>query len=385
MRERRSMSLISYLATPDQGRRHAVKLASLLDYAEVVALQRRGDHLGWLGVRRDHMVPDPVVSATCWKKGQPIFLPAMLTEDIARWQPSIKQSRRLLAAAQHQQDLDALLTQAPYRAALENRFEMLALSIDESEAQDISTLEFDAVRNGEVVAENLWMKTSWLSFEENDRSVRFRFSFGWAGYEDVAEDFQRECLSGALCEAIFPESAIVTGHADLNQLLQTILHVPEVFFVERIVYFNAPQGGALLHQDIERGHRGVVYVQLSGRTIWLSLSTDALLGAISTCARQYLRATSVSPAQVMAWLTQPDRPPWLDTLLNRDPSFVAYLLKEGHGYVLNPGDILLLPQESIDCCAWHSVFCLGQTTGEGLSFALRGPAMTAANAETPSC
>lgn len=378
------MSLISYLATPEQGRGHALKLASLLDYAEVVALQRRGDHLGWLGVRRQQTTPDASVVAARWAEGQPSFLPGLVTGDVAKWQRAIKQSRRLLTAAQNQQDLDALLTHPPYAAALEDRFEMLALSVDESETQDISTLEFDAVRDGIVIAENLWMKTSWLSFEENDRSVRFRFSFGWAGHEDVAADFERERLGGALCEAIFPESAIVTGHAGLNQILQTILHVPEIFFVERIVYFNAPQGGALLHQDIERGHRGVVYAQLSGRTIWLSLSTETLLDAILTCARQHLRAAALSRGQITEWLKQSDRPPWLDKLLNRDAAFVAYLLKEGHGYVLDPGDILLLPQESIDCCAWHSVFCLGQTTGEGLSFALRGPAISSAGAEFPS-
>jgi hypothetical protein len=32
---------------------------------------------------------------------------------------------------------------------------------------------------------------------------------------------------------------------------------------------------------------------------------------------------------------------------------------------------MLLPQESMKNCAWHSVFCLGEDAGQALSFAIK--------------
>jgi len=33
--------------------------------------------------------------------------------------------------------------------------------------------------------------------------------------------------------------------------------------------------------------------------------------------------------------------------------------------------VILLPQASMDDCAWHSVFCVGDEAGEALSFAIK--------------
>jgi hypothetical protein len=33
--------------------------------------------------------------------------------------------------------------------------------------------------------------------------------------------------------------------------------------------------------------------------------------------------------------------------------------------------VLLLPQANLDTCVWHSVLCLGDESGEALSFALK--------------
>ena len=59
-----------------------------------------------------------------------------------------------------------------------------------------------------------------------------------------------------------------------------MLQAEDLVYVERIVYFNAPEGGAQFHHDVERGHLGVVFAQLSGRTAWLTLSTEQLLDAM---------------------------------------------------------------------------------------------------------
>lgn len=366
------MSSISYLATAAQGRRHALRLAAALGLPEVVALHRRGHHLGWLGVH-PHVTPlDLETLSIRWRHGQPIFIPSAVTDHLPRWRSALQQSRRLLTAAQKHHNLDALLSRAPFATALREKFDMLATSFNEQDSQEIATIEFDALQDSKVIAEDLWMKASWLSLDEADLSLRFRFSFGLVHYEDVAADFHRECLAAALCETLFPESALVTAHPKLRHLLQTVSGLNALYFVERIVYFNAPAGGALMHQDVERGHCGVVFVQASGRTVWFTLSTDELVAAIQTCTRQYSAQGSLSAAQILTGLTSEDPPEWLTDLLNNDPGFAAYLIKEGHAYVLNPGDALLLPQESVARCAWHSVFCLGKITGEGLSFALRG-------------
>ena len=50
--------------------------------------------------------------------------------------------------------------------------------MNEGDDQEIETVLFDALDNGEVVAEDLWAKVSWLSFFEEDSSLRVRFSFG---------------------------------------------------------------------------------------------------------------------------------------------------------------------------------------------------------------
>src|SRR6185295_5968956 len=51
---------------------------------------------------------------------------------------------------------------------------------------------------------------------------------------------------------------------------------------QAISYWNAPEGGALFHHDAfhedgrDTGQLGVCYVQLSGATFWLALSTPDL-------------------------------------------------------------------------------------------------------------
>ena len=53
------------------------------------------------------------------------------------------------------------------------------------------------------------------------------------------------------------------------------------------------------------------------------------------------------------------------------PAFIRSLIDRGHGYIINPGDIILLPQHDADHCSWHAVYCLDDSPGEALSFAVR--------------
>ena len=160
----------------------------------------------------------------------------------------------------------------------------------------------------------------------------------------------------------------------LAKELKQLLEVDAIEFVERIIYFNAPDGGAQFHQDVERGHLGVIFAQMSGRTAWLALPKQHLIHEIITFlaradAKQMLvellgkkhltqlfKATN-NPAYLSHWLDQRENDA-LDIFINQTPAFHQQLVDNGYAYVLHPGDVLLLPQQGMDNCAWHSVFVL---------------------------
>jgi hypothetical protein len=259
---------------------------------------------------------------------------------------------------------------------------------DEGDRQEIEKLFFDAEQDGEVIAEDLWCKASWLSYHPDDASLRFRFSYGLEGFEDVASDGRRQELAAALTDAIFPESAVVAECGPLQALLARILGSERVLFGERIVYFNAPDGGAQMHHDVERGHAGVVFAQLSGRTFWLALSKPRLMDEImaflarddadaelalvlpKAADREGLRRLAADRAALSAYMEHFDHE-WTEALVDRLPAFIAHLIARGYAYILQPGDALLLPQRDLDHCVWHSVFCIDDEPGEALSFAVR--------------
>jgi len=199
---------------------------------------------------------------------------------------------------------------------------------------------------------------------------------------------------------VFPESAIITENATLTEQLCRLLEAENIHFVERIVYFNAVNGGAYLHHDRERGHAGVVYAQLTGNTFWLALPRHQLLDEI----RGFINDCN----EMNSWpqnLTQIERQELLDLLcksecreidtlthelesfanssliklINESTSFVHRLVSKGYARSLEPGDVLLLPQETDHNCCWHSVFSVSSEhnnsndhpAGQALSFAIR--------------
>ncbi|HHM05693.1 MAG TPA: hypothetical protein ENJ19_08115 [Gammaproteobacteria bacterium] len=366
--------------------RTAHEAAVLAGDGLALPLVRRGTALAWVQPRHHAALTAPTALRRAWHQAEAIVLPGMAAAAITEHRSSIDSSLRLVEQILEGQPPSALLGQAAYCRRLQRQFDVLGASEDEGDEQEIETLAFDAVAAGEVVGENLWLKVSWLSFEEDDASLRFRFSFGLAGYEDVAADPRRQGCAADLCEAVFPESAVVSANAGLRRFLEKILGLKPPAYVERIVYCNAPNGGAQFHQDVERGHLGVVFAQLHGRTGWLALPKMRLVseirhfvqnadetaweGDLSKAARRLLRQRATNPHGLARWLDEADNDP-LEGLLNRCPGFTRQLLDRGHGYILYPGDLLLLPQHSVAQCTWHSVFCLDDAPGLALSFALR--------------
>lgn len=377
-----------YLLGPSASRDEAEAAARAAGVAEPMWLGRRGYGVGWVGQRSTPGMPSAERIAARWQASQGVVLPGFVKAELAAESDHIHTAHDLMAKALEGREIASLFEAEPYASRLAPRFELLAATVDEGDDQEIETIEFDAVEAGELAAEGLWVKASWLSFDEADLSLRFRFSFGLVGYEDVAADFNRQRYAAQLTEAIFPESALISANRPLHDLLARMLGVDQVAYVERIVYFNAPDGGAQMHQDVERGHAGVVYAQLSGATVWFALAkselideiqrfmarddADVLLAEVLTDGdeRATLRRWCASSGTLQQMLDERDNDP-LEALINRVPEFARQLVEAGHASVLHPGDLMLLPQQSLERCAWHSVYCLGDEPGEALSFAVR--------------
>jgi len=383
---------VIYLASPNIDETSANHLAKQSGASEALAIGRRGYHVGWIAEQTSKL---PVLSTppgdslkAQWQAMGPIVLNQFFKSDIDRFQAQINQAQSLSENILDDIPCDELLSEEPYASRLSPKFELLATSCNEADNQEIETLDFDVMNGDEVVAENLWVKLSWLSFMEEDSSLRFRFSFGMPGYEDVAADYARQCYAAELTEAIFPHSSIISDNKALQSLLCNTLNVKQVDYVERIIYFNAPHGGAQFHQDVERGHSGVVFAQMYGRTAWLALAKQQLIEEIiefittegaeanylatvnDTPAWQILLEMSKDRGKLNTFLDEFDNEP-VESLINRVPEFTNQLINKGFSFILNPGDVILLPQHDKDNCCWHSVFCLDSHPGQALSFAIR--------------
>src|SRR3569623_846907 len=383
-----TLSTVIYIADPETTREEAQRLAARAGCDEAVLLRRRGTALAWVAERQRSEGPTAETLRAEWLASRPVMLADFAPAEVAAAETHVRSSLALTEAVLEGESAAALFERAPYAARLAPRFEMLAPTEGEGAPQEIETFEFAALEEGEPVAETLWVKLSWLSFEEDDASLRFRFSFGLVGYEDVAADRQRQQAAAELTEALFPESAVISANARLQALLAQALATERLAYVERSVYFNAPNGGAQFHQDVERGHLGVVFAQRHGGTGWLSLPKEMLMEEIQgflanagndaalrillpkSAARTRLFALGAARDRLATALDEGDDD-GLETLINRCPAFTRQLIEHGHCYLLQPGDFILLPQHEAARCAWHSVFCLDEFAGEALSFAVR--------------
>lgn len=383
-----SAGQVVYLAEPDCSTERVAEIAAEKGCLAHYEIYRRGVHLGWVGVcdlgGTESQLADDVDQ---WKCGNAVLISTPQFEKLEAIEPDMERTYRLVEGVLDGEPLVQLLDENGYFDRLGTRYAFMGGFTDESDFQGIEQLEFEAVDGERVLGDGIWMKASWLSFEDDDASLRFRFSYGREGLEDVASDFERERLTGELAEIIFPESSLVTKNEALIERLSALSGVKTPAFVERIFYFNAPNGGALFHHDVERGHDGVVYMQLVGSTAWLALAKPLLLDALLEFLQreniESLLSDFVDSAMRDAVLAQrTDRQYWSDRLndredesveilLNHIPAFFAALVDQGYARILQPGDIILLPQATLEDCCWHTVFCLDDYPGEALSFAFR--------------
>jgi len=352
-------------------------------------LLRRDYELGFVRQPQRPPMPDASCVAKHWQADEAVMLPGLL--DLSPWQSDIQQSHQLMEKTLQGGEVSPLLEQPPYNKRLSAHFPLVASSFEEHDEQAIEKIYFDAEADVGAericVAEDLWCKSSWLSFIEADASLRFRFSFGMECLQDVASDPLRQRWAGRLCDAIFPESAAITSNDTIMNLLKPLLGGSPAF-VERIVYFNAPNGGAQMHHDVERGHDGVVYGQLSGSTFWLALNKQRLMDELidfiadahngdeikrllpDSAARAELTGLIRDRQTLSNYMDEFDHE-LVEAVMDRSPLFTQQLVKHGFGFILHAGDVLLMPQRDLELCVWHSVITLGDAPGEALSFAVR--------------
>ncbi|HKJ82884.1 MAG TPA: hypothetical protein VJ961_02555 [Mariprofundaceae bacterium] len=354
-------------------------------------LRRRGVDLGWVTPDQGRRnTPSAETIRTAWEQSEPVYLPGMLLEHLPDHLESIRDALTIMRRVREGESCADILDGEPYQGRLQPDFDLLAPVYNDSDEQEIEKVVFDAVKSGELHAEDLWMKCSCLSFHEADESIRFRFSYGMEMYKSHVGDALREHLASELANRVFPECRILAEHPELNALLTEALgQRPD--YVEKIIYSNAPEGGAHFHQDVETAHTGVIYGQLYGHTGWLALPRQTLIETmrdfiLDPANDSALRCDFPDEADhealkilandqhKMAEQLEADDQGILERLLNGLPAFIHSLIAAGHGRVLSPGDVLLLPQTSTEQCCWHSVFCLGDEPGHALSFAMRNAA-----------
>ena len=337
--------------------------------------------------KRSGKIIEPQLARTKWLDNEAILLPQILRDELANYQLDIAQAKKLYHAVLEDQDLLDIFSAEPYLSQLNGKFEMLSCRFDESDEQEIVSIDFDGIEDGNLL-EDIWVRISWLSFSESDMSLRFRFSFGMEGFEDVSEDYQRQVAAANLTDALFPESRILSDNRSLIEYLSKMLGTEHFDLLERIIYFNAPNGGAQFHHDAEKGHAGVVYAQLSGKTFWFALSKQQLVEQIKIYlmnknGKEEFENLLVEQGFSKEFLSQLDSEEKiagklddmyceeLAILLNQSKLFFKQLYTGNFWFVAEEGDVMLLPQESISACAWHSVFCLSDQAGEALSFAVK--------------
>lgn len=322
-------------------------------------LRRRGAVLGH-AVEVDRTLPTAARARARWDTGEPVFLPGILGDAPARHDAAIRACLRMFARLRAG---GSFLDELEARIGDDPDLRYAGSTVDRNDPREIERVFVDAEPGGTQVAKDLWAKLAWIANDESDRSLRIRFS---AGLEQLEEWMTSTDLTAGWVDLFalraFPEGNAIVGCAPLRAMLAALLRRPHRLS-ERIVYNNAPDGGAVFHHDAEPGQLGVCFSQLEGSTAWLSLSKRRLARLLARVgfARDARRAMQALDAGE-------DQPLW--RLLNRDQGFTAQLAAHGALFVLHASDSILLPSHGIDDVAWHSVLALGDRPSLAHSYGL---------------
>jgi hypothetical protein len=325
---------------------------------EVWPLLRRNADLGQV-VTVHRELPDPRTEMACWRAGEPIFLPGVLGNVGKRHEQGIQQCLemfdRLRAGGEFLPEIEA-------RLAEDQNLRYAGSTVDQDDDREVERLFVDAEIDGTVIAEDLWAKLAWITTDELDASLRIRFSNGIDQIEEwmLTSDLTASWVDQFALRA-FPECTAILSCKALRQRLDRLITRPHRLS-ERIIYNNAPNGGAIFHHDAEPTQLGVVFSQLEGRTAWFTLGKRRL-------AKLLVQVGWRNERTAMAALDAQTDPEMLE-VLNRDPEFAAMLAAHGALFLLQAGDSILLPTASFDDTAWHSVLAVGDTPSLAHSYGI---------------
>jgi len=337
-------------------------------------LRRRGAHCGYALAPRsaahEASWPAPAVFDARWRACEPIVLRGALRAALPKQRAAIASSLRLFESVRAGGGLQEFALE---RACRTRGFEPAGTAIDLSDRREIEKVFVNARRSGRIVARDLYAKLSWIAHDPSDLSLRIRFSFGAEALLEWIGDARRAVWSDAFAERCFPECALLSRHARLARALGRVLGQP-ARLSERIVYSNAPGGGAIFHHDDEPHQRGVVYGQLAGATLWFALPKRRLAPLVAEWLREHAPRSALArrardaELALRALEAEDDAP--LARLLNETPSFARLLVERGDCLVLQRGDALLLPSHGPDDACWHSVYAQGERASLAHSYGI---------------
>jgi hypothetical protein len=322
------------------------------------------------GTRHGHFVPaprsslDPREIARRWERDEPIFLPGVLrpAQAAPALHATLASFERLRRGASFEREVRR-------RLAGDARFSPSGAVVDTGDAREIEKVYVDGVRGRRFVARGLYAKLSWIAHDERDVSLRIRFSFGAENLLDWQKETRRAPWANRYAEALFPECAVLAHNRRLVGLIEGRLG-RRARLGERIVYSNAPGGGALFHHDCEPHQHGVVFGQLAGETAWLALPKRALAEHVAASVRTpAARRLAGTPAQALKALDL-EGDERIARLLNETPAFTGRLAASGALFHLRAGDALVLPNHGWDDTCWHSVFALGKRASLAHSYGI---------------
>jgi len=311
-------------------------------------------------------LPDAATCARRFAAAEAIHLPGALLGGLAAREAAIAGS---LALFERLRRGDELQPEVRARLGNDRRFSPSGSLVDPSDPREIEKVFVDGVRGRRFVARGLWAKLSWIAHDERDASLRIRFSFGSENDRDWQKETRRAPWADRYAERVFPECTLLTGRRALVARVERLVG-RAVRFSERIVYNNAPGGGAVFHHDCEPHQRGVLFGQLAGETAWLALPKRALARTMAEFARTPARRRRFgTPARALSALDAEDDPA-VARLLNETPAFTAALVEAGALFHLRAGDALLLPNHGWNRTCWHSVFALGRRASLAHSYGI---------------
>ena len=302
-----------------------------------------------------------------WDADRPILLAGVLAPRLARGRAAIRATLALFDGLRSGRV--ELIDEVRRRLAGRAEFFPSGATVDAGDARELEKVYVDGMRDKRFAARALYAKLSWIAHDERDRSLRIRFSFGSEERRDWQKETRRAPWADRYAEAVFPEGELVAHDAHLARTIERLLG-RRARFSERIIYNNAPGGGAIFHHDCEPHQHGVVFTQLAGETAWLALPKRELARHLAAFVRTPALVRLAGTARKALRALDRENDARIARLLNATPAFTARLVEHGALFRLRAGDTLLLPNHAWDDTCWHSVFALGRRASLAHSYGI---------------